>query len=55
MKDVLIDPNNFETSILRGIEYKSGNKYSIKVINFDDYEDYKFKSALYEVYVMKEI
>jgi hypothetical protein len=37
------------------VEKKSGERYSIKVVNFDDYEDYKFKSALYEIYVLQTL
>lgn len=54
-EDVIVDPNNFETSILRVVEKKSGERSSIKVINFDDYEDYKFKSALYEIYILQQL
>lgn len=54
-EDVLIDPNFFDTSLLRVSEKRSGEKYTIRVINFDDYEDYQFKAALYQIYVMQQI
>jgi hypothetical protein len=40
---------------VKAVEQKSGSKYTIKIINFDDYEDYKFKEALYEVYIMQQM
>ncbi|CAK67987.1 unnamed protein product (macronuclear) [Paramecium tetraurelia] len=54
-ESVIIDPNCFETSLLRVIDKKTGNKYTLRVINFNDYEDYEFKQALYQIYIMQLI
>ena len=55
LKDVIVDPNAFNLSILRLVEKKSGEKYSVNVVNFDDYEDYAFKTALYEIYILQTL
>lgn len=50
---MIIDPNCFETSLLRVIDKKTGNRFTLRVINFNDYEDYEFKQALYQIYLMQ--
>ena len=37
---------------MRVVEMNSSEKYTIKTVNFDDYDDYKFKAALYEIYIL---
>lgn len=46
-EDIVVDPNNFDTSLLRAVQKKTGDKFTLKVVNFDDYDDYQFKAALY--------
>jgi hypothetical protein len=40
---------------MRVTEKKTGNRYALKVINFDDHEDYNFKAALYQIHILRTI
>lgn len=54
-ENVIVDPNCFETSLLRVCDRKTGNKFTLRVINYEDYDDYNFKEALYQIYIMQQI
>lgn len=41
--------------ITRACDTRTNERYTIKIINFEEYEDYNFKAGLYEIYIMRKL
>ncbi|EGR28186.1 hypothetical protein IMG5_181150 [Ichthyophthirius multifiliis] len=54
-QDIVKDFNCQNSIITRAQDKRTNEKYTLQLINFDEYDDYEFKAALYQIYIMKQL